>query len=150
MNISAEMFEAITKTIRGDAHDEKRKDPRVGLSGRMTIIPLPPAVNRNPTTVAVRDLAAGGIGIVHTEAFKEGQKFNLVLKYENTEKTRTLLCTVRWSQPAGSDRYAIGASFEKQKPEPAKPTKKPEAKPADKPKPACDKTRRFENASNPN
>ena len=127
------MFEAITKTIRGDTRGEKRKDPRVGLSGRMIIIPLPPAVNRKPVTVAVRDLSAGGIGILHNEAFKEGQQFNLLLKYENNAETRLILCTVRRSQPVGADRYVIGASFEKEKSPPAKPAKpseKPEAKPS--------------------
>jgi hypothetical protein len=124
VNISAEMFESIIKSVRGDGHDEKRKHPRVGLSGRMIIIPLPPAKNRNPASVTVRDLSAGGIGIVHSEALREGQQFNLVLKSEKTAKTTLILCTVRWSRSAGSDLYAIGARFEKSALEPVKAAEK--------------------------
>src|SRR5689334_8205204 len=98
MDISAELFESITRTIRGDAHGEKRKDPRVGLSGKMTIVPHPPVANGNPVTVTVRDLSAGGIGILHNQPLREGQQFNLLLTYEKTGKSRMVLCTVRWSQ----------------------------------------------------
>jgi hypothetical protein len=116
MNLSAELFEAITTTIRGDSRDEKRMDPRVGLSGKVCIIPLATAVNAKPTMVNVRDLSAGGIGILHTEPFKGGQQFNLVLKYEKTGQSRMVLCTVRWSRSVGSGLHEIGASFAKSKP----------------------------------
>jgi hypothetical protein len=112
MKISAEMFEAITASIRGEARHEKRKSPRVGLSGKMTIMPLPPAKNCKPVLVPVRDLSATGIGILHSEDLQMGQQFNLVLKSERTAKTRVILCTVRWSLLAGPDMYSIGASFE--------------------------------------
>lgn len=127
MHISAEMFESIIRGIRGDGGDEKRKHPRVGLSGRITIAPLPPAKNQKPTTVAVRDLSPGGIGILHSQAFRPGEQFNLILKYDKSETTKTILCTVRWSRSVGSDLYAIGAQFEKGDAEPAKSPEKPKA-----------------------
>ena len=130
MNISTEMFEAIIRSIRGDGHDAKRKYPRVGFSGRMTIVPLPPAKNRKPVLVVVRDLSAGGIGILHTEAFKAGQQFTLYMKSQNTGKTSTILCTVRWSRSVGSNLHEIGAQFENREPAQAAPTQ-----PAEEPKP---------------
>jgi len=133
MNISAEMFEAIIRSIRGDGHDAKRKHPRVGFSGRMTIIPMP-AKNPKPVQVVVRDLSAGGIGILHTEAFRVGAQFNLELKSDKTGKTSTILCTVRWTRSVGSNLHEIGAQFENREvapPAPSKPADKPPPKPTE-------------------
>jgi PilZ domain len=124
MKISAEMFEAITASIRGEARHEKRKSPRVGLSGKMTIVALAPAKDRKPTLVPVRDLSATGIGILHNEDLQAGQQFNLMLESEKKEKARSIVCTVRWSQPAGPDMYSIGASFEMPAPKKGSPNPK--------------------------
>jgi PilZ domain len=111
MRISAEMFEAITTSIRGDSRDEKRKEPRVGLSGKVFIVVPSPSTDRKPKLVAVRDLSAGGIGIIHNEKLEPGQQFNLLLKYEQIGLLKEIICTVRWSRSLGSGLYAIGAKF---------------------------------------
>ena len=100
----------------------------------MTIVPLPPAKNPKPVLVVVRDLSAGGIGILHSEAFKPGQRFNLELKSEKTGKTSMILCIVRWSRSVGSNLHEIGAQFENHEPvhaAPPKPAEEPKRKSKD-------------------
>ncbi len=122
MHISAEMFEAITKSIRSDRCSEKRTSPRVGLSGRMAIVPAMPGAIRKAELVTVKDLSANGIGIVYHKALKVGEQFNLLLKSEKSGRTMTIICTVRWSRPVGPELHSIGASFETNDDEPIEST----------------------------
>jgi hypothetical protein len=113
--ISAEAFESIIRSLRSDARvgrgSDKRKTPRVGLSGRVTIIPCSPNSDRNPVVAMVRDLSTTGIGLAHSNPLVVGEQILLRFAATHMEPAKTILCTVTHSHTVGERLTTTGARF---------------------------------------
>src|SRR5829696_1591833 len=96
MNLTAEMFKQIAGTMRSDQRtlSDRRRYPRVGVRARMNIVPLND--RRQPTTafsVSVRDVSAGGFGLLVAHQLEAGQLFIARLDRRG-EGTLSILCEV--------------------------------------------------------
>src|SRR4051794_30327883 len=96
MLLTAEMYQQIVKALRSDRREvqDRRKYPRVGLRAKITIIPL--NSNRQPMQaqcVWVRDVSAGGFGLVVRQKLTPGQLFIVRLERRG-EEPLSLLCDV--------------------------------------------------------
>lgn len=112
MLITAEIFDAITKSIRGDCRGDKRRRPRVGFCGRVKIAIHDSSHRRHASLAGVRDLSAVGIGLHLSGEMQVGAKFDLLLdSQQGLAAAKQVTCVVRWSRPAGAGAFDIGASF---------------------------------------
>jgi hypothetical protein len=116
MNLSAEVFEQIIAKVKTDActHDERRSTPRVGIRATATIYLLKDDAKAvDALAVTVRDISAGGIGLIHSAPIKVGARFLMRLA-RVMDKPLPLVCVVRHCRAlAGSTLYAVGAEFQK-------------------------------------
>ena len=107
MLLTAEMYEQIVRSLRSDVRtvQDRRKNPRVGLRARINIVPLDE--NRHPaepTCVWVRDVSAGGFGLVVREMLDSGQL--LIVRLERRDEAPlSLLCEV--AQRYSNDRIGL-------------------------------------------
>jgi PilZ domain len=115
--ISAEAFDSIIRSLRSDVRStrgsDKRKTPRVGLSGRVTIIPCSPNSDRNPVVAMVRDLSTTGIGLAHSNPLVAGEQIILRFAATHMEPAKSILCTVTHSHTIGERLTTTGARFVK-------------------------------------
>ena len=73
--LTAELFNQIVKSLKSDAgrrFNEQRSKPRVGVRGKVRIVPCDGGAELD---VWVRDLSATGIGILHTAPLENGTSF---------------------------------------------------------------------------
>jgi len=79
MQLTAELFDEITNTLRSDTYArrafDKRSAPRVGLRTRVTIIPSQSPDGAEPVSVWLRDLSASGVGFTFGEELSEAAPF---------------------------------------------------------------------------
>ncbi len=116
MKLSSELLNHLTLSLGGGSAPEyageHRGDPRLGLIGRAMIIPCPARCGRRPVSVAVRDLSAAGIGIVHTNRLERGEQFILrIPAAAGGSPTSAVLCTIAHCRPVGLGVYMIGAHY---------------------------------------
>lgn len=116
MKLSNELFDHLTRSIgdeaSGEFEGEHRGDPRLGLVGRGVIIPCPARCGRRPVSVAVRDLSAAGIGIIHTHRLEQREQFILrIPAVPGVLSASAVLCTVAHCRPVGLGIYMIGAHY---------------------------------------
>ncbi len=113
--ISAAAFESIVRSLRSDVRQsrgsDKRKAPRVGLSGRVTIIPCSPGADRQPVVAMVRDLSTRGIGLAHSAPLKGGDQIILRFAAAADEPAKVILCAITHSVAVGERLYTTGAKF---------------------------------------
>jgi hypothetical protein len=113
--ISAEAFDSIIRSLRSDHQtgrgSDKRRTPRVGLSGRVTIIPCSPNSNRTATTAMVRDLSTTGIGLAHSHPLVPGEQIILRFSATHMEPAKSILCVVTHSHTVGETLTTTGAKF---------------------------------------
>lgn len=113
MKLSAGTYYRIMDALRGDlsgAPRENRAEPRAGVSGRADVF-LPGAAQRPPTSVAVRDLSRGGIGILSPEPARVGEQFLVVLPADAAGPARSLLFRVAQCRQISRDLFGIGGSL---------------------------------------
>ena len=96
MQLTAELYQQIVKALRSDKRtiQDRRRYPRVGLRARINIIPLDS--RRKPMEaqcVWVRDVSAGGFGLVVRQKLQPGQLFIVRLERRD-EEPLSLLCDV--------------------------------------------------------
>jgi hypothetical protein len=113
--ISAEAFESIIRSLRSDRQtgrgSDKRRTPRVGLSGRVTIIPCSPNSNRTAAVAMVRDLSTTGIGLAHSHPLVIGEQIIVRFAATHMEPAKSILCTVTHSHTIGETLSTTGAKF---------------------------------------
>src|SRR5829696_1362396 len=78
--LTAEVFKDVIGALRSDDNStrvlDKRTSPRVGLRTKLAIVTGPTgAFETSPVEVWLRDLSAGGIGIVHNQEMERGTPF---------------------------------------------------------------------------
>ena len=116
MRLTAEAFQQVIQTLRSDAArqdgaKELRKQPRVGVRGRATILIHGKAGSR-PVQVNVRDLSSNGIGLLHGEPLMAaGDQFLLVLPTENETARLSILYVVKRLAKLSPNLYMIGAGL---------------------------------------
>jgi hypothetical protein len=96
MLLSAEMYQQIVKTLKSDTRSvqDRRKSPRVGLRAKINIIPLNSRrLPMEAQCVWVRDVSAGGFGLVVRQKLQLGQLF-IVRMERRGEEPLSLLCDV--------------------------------------------------------
>jgi hypothetical protein len=89
--------------------EQRRREPRVGVRSRVTIIPLTDSVAMGPFEVPVRDLSAGGIGFLHRDKIALDEQFVVLLP--DGRDVLAMLCQVAYYQPLSDHSYAVGAKF---------------------------------------
>ena len=91
--------------------DQRRREPRVGVRTRVTLIPLTDSdgLPSAPLAVPVRDLSAGGIGFLHTQ--KVGLDPQFVALLPQGRDSVAVLCQVAYYQPLAERLFAVGAKF---------------------------------------
>jgi c-di-GMP-binding flagellar brake protein YcgR len=113
--LSAEAFESIIRSLRSDARSlrgsDKRRTPRVGLSGRVTIIPCSPTSSRTPVVAMVRDVSTTGIGLAHSNPLAAGEQVIVRFAATHMEPAKSILCTVTHSHTIGERLTTTGARF---------------------------------------
>ena len=113
--ISSEAFESIIRSLRSEPNtgrgSDKRKHPRVGVSGRVTIIPCSPNSNRTAMVAMVRDLSTAGIGLAHSHRLVAGEQIIVRFAATHFEPAKSILCTVTHSHVVGERLTTTGAKF---------------------------------------
>jgi hypothetical protein len=95
----------------GEAPEQRRREPRVGVRSRITLIPLThgAGLGATPIRVPVRDLSAGGIGFLHSAKVDLDAQFVALLPHGRDSVA--VLCQVAFYQPLGERSFAVGAKF---------------------------------------
>lgn len=113
MQLSAELFSQIVKDLVSDGLSDlgrqQRREPRVGVSARAHILPIPESAT--PLPVRVRDLSAGGMGLLVPRELSAGELFLLLLPKAGSLPPLRLACTVAHCQIIAADLFAVGARF---------------------------------------
>lgn len=113
--ISAEAFESIIRSLRAqpltDRGSDKRRSPRVGVGGGVTIIPCSPNSKRTAMAAMVRDISTGGIGLAHTHPLVAGEQIIVRFSATHLEPAKSILCTVTHSHMIGDHLTTTGAKF---------------------------------------
>lgn len=113
--LTAEVFKDVIGALRSDDNSnrvlDKRSSPRVGLRTKLAIVtgqtgPFEAA----PVEVWLRDLSAGGIGIVHNQEMERGTPFVAHLPRRQGTDLRVLY-EVAHCKRLAKDLYSIGAKL---------------------------------------
>ena len=112
MELTAETYRNILKSLRSDARSsktmEKRVAPRVGLRSKITIV-----ADGGPSVVTwCRDLSTKGIGLVHSIPLKIGSQFVAMLPTQGKEPL-PVVYTVANCRELSKSLYSIGASLDR-------------------------------------
>jgi hypothetical protein len=93
--------------------DPRRRDRRVAVRARVTLIPLTAdaTLGPGPVEVPLRDLSAGGIGFLHTAKVQLDEHFVALLPDGSGGNPVAVLCQVAYYQPLGERVFAVGAEF---------------------------------------
>lgn len=119
MQLADSLLDQITSTLRGDALEalgaaptadgQRRREPRVGVRGQVTLIPLSDSLQTGSFDVPLRDLSAGGVGFAHTGKMRLDEQFVVLLPQGGDSVA--VLCEVAHYQPLDEGWYAVGARF---------------------------------------
>jgi hypothetical protein len=107
----AELINSLRSNPKGAS--EKRTQPRVGLRASAEIIVRDPVSGFGLERVAIRirDVSAGGIGILCPRRLAPGEKFALVLHGARPGTEQEAECMVTYCRKVGTDLHLIGANF---------------------------------------
>jgi hypothetical protein len=113
--LTAEVFKDVVSALRSDDNStrvlDKRTSPRVGLRTKLAIITGPTgAFEAAPIEVWLRDLSAGGIGIVYAREMERGTPFVAHLPRRQGNALRVLY-EVAHCKRLAKDLYSIGAKL---------------------------------------
>jgi hypothetical protein len=112
MDISAETFQSITRSLKSDGGSDKRRSPRVGVRGHVTIVPLPKNPSNETLSVILRNISAQGMAILHHKPMDAGQRFILRLEAQShSAQTQAIVCTVVRCHALEDSLYEIGVEF---------------------------------------
>ena len=113
MTVSEQIIDGILNLLRCDARtDDKRVDPRVGISARALI-----TTGRDDFFWAhVRDLSRSGVGLLHRESMVRDSCFLICLNADgrgsaNPVTSKALRCQVVRCAKVGDALFVVGARF---------------------------------------
>ena len=110
--LTAEVFKDVIGALRSDESStrllDKRSSPRVGLSTKLAIVIGPTGpFEAPPSEVWLRDLSAGGMGIVYNRELERGTPFVAHLPRRQGPALRVLY-EVAHCKRLAKDLYSIG------------------------------------------
>jgi PilZ domain len=113
--LTAEVFKDVISALRSDDNSnrvlDKRSSPRVGLRTKLAIVPGPAGpFEVTPVEVWLRDLSAGGMGIVYNREMDRGTPFVAHLPRRQGPALRVLY-EVAHCKRLAKDLYSIGAKL---------------------------------------
>ena len=123
MQLAAPLFEQIVVALQAPsaapttpadrAVRERRRESRVGVQARVTLIPLTGDATLAPGPVAVllRDLSPGGIRFLHPDRVSLDEQFVVLLPHVCGNDSVAVLCHVAYYQPLAARLFAVGARF---------------------------------------
>ena len=108
MELSADQFRDILATLTNQPMDDQkaRKNPRVGVSARVTII----GADRREEQVSLRDISVGGVGLVFSRCRTIGENIMVRLP-RRADKPQYVLGVVRHCTKLASDAFFVGVMF---------------------------------------
>jgi len=114
LKLSGEQFQEIISNLVSDDQDaqqDKRREPRVGISQQGVVSPWTMDENgARQTPVTIRDLSRGGICILTPAPMQRGARF--VLRLLRMQQTMLLAhYEVRYSKQLTKTLYSIGAKL---------------------------------------
>lgn len=115
MNLETEIFTGIVAAMRLRAGsrtwEDRRSLGRIPMQKCIAIIPYKQGESGEAVNVWVRDLSAGGIGLVHSHPMEAGEQFVVRLpKMDGTDVP--VVCVVTHSASLSPDLFTIGARFD--------------------------------------
>ena len=113
--LTAEVFRDVISALRSDEGPtrilDKRSSPRVGLRTKLAIVTGPTGpFEPPPVDVWLRDLSAGGMGIVHSRELERGTPFVAHLPRRQGPPLRVLY-EVAHCKRLSKDLFSIGAKL---------------------------------------
>ena len=113
--LTAEVFRDVISALRSDEGParilDKRSSPRVGLRTKLAIVTGPTGpFDPPPVDVWLRDLSAGGMGIVHSRELERGTPFVAHLPRRQGPPLRVLY-EVAHCKRLSKDLFSIGAKL---------------------------------------
>ena len=109
MTLTASVFQQILSSLKSDTgrrFNEQRNSPRVGVRGKISILPL--TVSREPVEVWVRDVSVTGIGLLCPQAFPAGTR--LLARFPKVDdEPLSLAYIVAHCKSVSRGLYVIGA-----------------------------------------
>jgi hypothetical protein len=108
MQLDSALFEQIAAGLGGGvlSPDPGRREARVDVNARVTLIPLTDSLAAAPFDVNLRDVSAGGVGFLHGTPLGLDEQFVLLLP-----DSVAILCQVAYYQPVAEGACSIGARF---------------------------------------
>lgn len=105
-----ELIRALRSNPRGAA--EKRAETRVGIRTKIGIAVLDPATGQVKERLSawVRDVSAGGVGLLAGRRFKIGEAFDLLIPGPTGDEER-VPCVIAYCQGVSTDVFRLGARF---------------------------------------
>ncbi|HEX8916300.1 MAG TPA: PilZ domain-containing protein [Humisphaera sp.] len=113
MNLSADQFSAVMKSLENPApreETEKRRAPRVAHRARVPIVIEHGTPAERTTVVTVRDLSPRGIGLLHSDRLARGTPFMIRIDRKGGPAV-CVLCTVAHCRLQPGGVYSVGAEF---------------------------------------
>ena len=114
MNLETEVFTGIVAAmrLRAGSHmwEERRMLGRIPMQKCMAIIPYKAGVAGEAVNVWVRDLSAGGIGLIHSQRMEAGEQFVVRLPRADGSEV-PLVCVVAHCSTLAPELHSIGARF---------------------------------------
>ena len=109
MTLTAAVFKQILSSLKSDTgrrFNEQRNSPRVGVRGKISILPL--TVNQEPLEVWVRDVSVTGIGLLCPVAFPAGTR--ILARFPKIDDAPlTITYIVAHCKSVSRGLYVIGA-----------------------------------------
>ena len=114
----SELIQSLRSNVPGGS--QKRIQPRVGIRLKVELVLLDPKTGFGSERIAawVRDISAGGIGLLCDRGFKAGEPFDLIVQGEEGAEER-VPCFISYCREVGTDLFSIGAKFQDYKPKDA-------------------------------
>jgi hypothetical protein len=113
MDLSPELFEQIvtaTGATVADAKTADRRSPRARTQVSLAVCGWDDPMS--VLSLKVRDLSAGGVGLLHRERMKLDEQLVVRLPCDGGESVTVLGRVVYW-EPLAPDLYAIGVHFDR-------------------------------------
>ena len=116
MFLGAEQYDQIVTHLRSERARqrslERRGSPRVGLRVQVQFIPCRTGGRASVQTAWLRDISAGGVGIVFHEAIETGTYIVVCFPRKKGESLDILFLVTRCSR-LSTGHFSIGARFQR-------------------------------------
>jgi hypothetical protein len=114
MLLTAKTLGELVRSLRSNPRgaSEKREEIRVGIRTKIGVLLLDPAtgVGRERFSAWVRDVSAGGIGLLSGRRLKLEETFDLIIEGPTGGEER-VPCVITYCQAVGTDLFRLGARF---------------------------------------